>query len=297
MITKQNYETWFFLYADNELSAEEQAMVLDFVSSNPELNSEFESIQQIKFIPEHSVAMPDKEHLKSGDFIQLENIYRLEPDLSVVYPNKKELYRKTSVLSIDKRFSYSAAASVIFMLGIFWWMQRDSTAVQSEIVKSAPVVVESSSGTIKEIGAIQVSKQPRVNRSYPFVKNKISAQVIASSGSIDPSLVTTIEPNKSEIEQEINQPEKVVRTDVKSNFSIEVLEAANERMKATSIEAIAPSPSPNMEALLKASLPEENEGSAFKGLIRKFSRKVLHENDDEDAKVIQVANFHIHVKN
>lgn len=299
MITLQNYETWFLLYADNELSAEEQTMVLNFVSSNPELNSEFESIQQVKLAPEQSVAMPDKESLKSRDIVQLESVYRLEPDLSIVYPNKQELYRKTPVISISKWLSYSAAASVLFMLGIYWWMLGDSASIEPAIVKSVPIVVESAIDSKKEFDTALVSEKPKVNSAYQFVQTKVSTQDLASSKSIDPQLVAKSETVKSEIEQEIIQPEKVDRVREQSNFTNEVLEAANERMRAIPIATVSmtPSNSPNMEALIKTSIPSENEGTAFKGLFRKFSRKLLHEDEDEDVKVIQVANFHIHVKN
>jgi len=51
MIDITNYETWFLLYADNELSAEEKATVLSFVQQHPTLQQEFDVILQLRFRP------------------------------------------------------------------------------------------------------------------------------------------------------------------------------------------------------------------------------------------------------
>lgn len=299
MITKQNYETWFLLYADNELSTEEQAQVFSFVESHPELKSEFEAIQQVKLLPEESVLMPEKERLKSSVFEHLEERYRVEPDLSIVYPNKKELYRKTSVISLSRWGSYVAAASVVLILGVFWLMGEKSEKFEGEIVKTSPAFNKPSIDAINQTDQNDVSEKSTVAAVEQTVKKEIPRKAEASMESIDPSLLVSSEIPKTDLIQEIIQPETIVVSQMQSNFPKEVLDAANERMKASPISAVvlASSPSPNMEALLKASMPQENENTPFKGLLRKFTRKVLHEDEDEDVKVIQVANFHIHVKN
>ena len=54
MIDITNYETWFLLYADNELSAEEQSAVLSFVKQHPALQHELDGIIQLRFLPEEN---------------------------------------------------------------------------------------------------------------------------------------------------------------------------------------------------------------------------------------------------
>lgn len=295
MITKQNYESWFLLYADNELSASEQELVLNFVSLHPELKTEFDVIQQVKLIPEE-VTMPNKSSLKLDELKMLETIYRFEPDQNIIYPNKQELYRKTPVFSFPLMGRWAVAASIVLLVGLFWWIQQQES-IEPMTVKEIATVSES-----PLIPAKESVNQELSNVDQPIAKSLISRvrttkKIEETSRSIDQSLMVVQEDNLISDEVQVGLTGSIDRIQGQSNFTKEVLDAATDRMKAEPIQAVAATSSPNMEALLRASLPEENEGSLFKGLIRKISRKVLHENDDGDAKVIQVANFHIHVKN
>ncbi len=51
MIDITNYETWFLLYADNELSAAEKEDVLFFVKQHPSLQQELNSYMEMRFSP------------------------------------------------------------------------------------------------------------------------------------------------------------------------------------------------------------------------------------------------------
>ena len=67
-INKTNYENYFLLYIDKELSALDQAAVKSFVLENPEYANELNSLQKTTIRPE-------------------------EGDDKIVYPNKALLYR------------------------------------------------------------------------------------------------------------------------------------------------------------------------------------------------------------
>lgn len=94
MIDLLNYETFFLLYADGELSPSEQESVLQFVAQHPLLEEEFNRIKALKFIPDKGLVMMDKSVLRMEIPEEIEADHRFEPDLSIVYPNKAELYKR-----------------------------------------------------------------------------------------------------------------------------------------------------------------------------------------------------------
>jgi hypothetical protein len=68
MITRHNYEEFFILYMDNELTAEQRRQVESFVSLHPDLREELDTLLQ----------------------------FRLQPDPEIVYAGKSELLREIS---------------------------------------------------------------------------------------------------------------------------------------------------------------------------------------------------------
>lgn len=61
-INRNNYEEYFILYMDNELTAEERAGVEAFAEANPDLKSELALLLQTK-LPAENIAIPNKEDL------------------------------------------------------------------------------------------------------------------------------------------------------------------------------------------------------------------------------------------
>jgi len=93
-INTTNYESFFVLYADNELSNHEKAAVEDFVYRNPQFQEEFELLQQV----------------------------RMEPDNSIVFANKESLYRKEKDDKVIPFawWRWAAAAILLIIAGLFW---------------------------------------------------------------------------------------------------------------------------------------------------------------------------------
>jgi hypothetical protein len=87
-INRDNYEEYFLLYADNELSQEEKTVVEDFVKQNPELEEEFLMIKLSVSKPDENCVLKDKSFLlkEPTDFINLSNY----PEIFVLY-NDDEL--------------------------------------------------------------------------------------------------------------------------------------------------------------------------------------------------------------
>jgi hypothetical protein len=103
MITRDNYEEFFLLYTDNELSAAERHEVEKFVADHPDLREEWESLLQCRISPETHLAFPDREALlkpESEDsayarslVYYVDGLPFLHPDTGVVFSQKDSLYR------------------------------------------------------------------------------------------------------------------------------------------------------------------------------------------------------------
>lgn len=66
-INRQNYETFFLLYVDRELSAAENQEVAAFLIANPDLAAEMDAFMQTRLKPDNTPGFPDKNSLlKSG---------------------------------------------------------------------------------------------------------------------------------------------------------------------------------------------------------------------------------------
>jgi hypothetical protein len=95
-VNETNYEEYFVLYGDNELTNAEKELVEQFVYKHPQYQTEFELIQQVKLLPDNTLVYPDKNEL-----------YRTEEDRKVVpFP-----WRKLAV----------AAVLLLFMGGFGWY--------------------------------------------------------------------------------------------------------------------------------------------------------------------------------
>ncbi|MGN6248831.1 MAG: hypothetical protein ACTHNG_10765 [Ginsengibacter sp.] len=161
-INRNNYEEYFLLYADNELSKAERKMVEVFVNENPDLKEEFCMLKLTINVPDENLKLGDKSFLykSESENVLNENNYeeffvlyhdnelsekekndvenfvaqhpelktdfeligkaKLTPERLVVYPNKEELYRKEKsgkIISIS--FWKYAVAAVLLGFGLW----------------------------------------------------------------------------------------------------------------------------------------------------------------------------------
>ena len=62
-ITRHNYEEYFILYLDNELSSEDRRQVELFVQDNPDLKTELDLLNQSQLVPDTAIVFSNKEGL------------------------------------------------------------------------------------------------------------------------------------------------------------------------------------------------------------------------------------------
>lgn len=166
MIHLGNYEEFFVLYIDNELSNDQMQMVDDFLAEHPDLQAEFEILAATK-LPSEEFTIDKSELLAanmmvntideelllfmdnelSGDkrkVVELElasnKEYLLQYQLlaktklddreKISYPNKKELYRRTETKVVGIRIWMRVAVAAILIASLTVLYFNDSSSVQ-----------------------------------------------------------------------------------------------------------------------------------------------------------------------
>ena len=180
-INRNNYEEFFLLYADGELSAQEQQAVELFIKDNPDVANELDMLMQTK-LNDDRIVFTDKNSLyKTNDaelnlnnyeeqfllyidneltdagknkvetfvlqhpqmqenFILLKQT-KLEPE-TVIFPDKKSLYRKEEKTVIYFSFSRMAvAAAFIGLLFLVWTVIPNKNKTSNQIAAANNKVV------------------------------------------------------------------------------------------------------------------------------------------------------------
>ena len=288
MIDQTNCETWFFMYADNELSADERLLVEEFVQKNSDYKEQFDLVQQIKFQPEH-IAFPDTSLLLAEQMLL--NDLKFEADMSITYPSKKALYRQTSHRERRAYFPMSIAASLLLLVGLFFLFNQEEKAPSALLVTNN-IVQDSISVPPSPL----VSNDIKSNAAKPIrMASSVSLNKIPLAAQKELALQKEESPIVPEIESQTEET-IVIASTPSSNFSEEVLKAAASRMVLSSPseqDAVAI----NTAMIIEASAKTKEQGR-LRGLVRKLSRQLFREKETNDQeKYIQVASFAIPVSN
>ena len=317
MINLLNYETFFLLYADGELSPAEQEAVLKFVEQHPLLEEEFNRIKTLKFSPDKGLVMMDKSALRKEIPEDIEADYSFEPDLSIVYPNKAELYRKGNVRPLYWLRMVSVAAAIFFTMGIAWMVMGDkendtfiametlgkqgSSSTQATVLSSPKSTSPSSKDKMEASTANfshqSVGERPESKMATAFAvssEKPVGTEYLQEQMTVELQQTTVIAapqvaaPDLSAASsiQEVSVPQK-------GNFSEAALLAAAERMATT---AATMASEPNTMVITAAMKEEKKLG--FRSILRTINRRLLNDHEPpQDKKFIQVANFYIPVNN
>lgn len=152
MINLQNYEEYFLLYADGELTSDEMLEVAAFIEKYPHLHSELDLLLETVFQPEEVsfdkslLLKDDKAFIRDDNFeetfilyhdkelnreqmaeteayvrshpgvkenFELLGMVKLQPDLKIKFPDKARLYRRSTAAVRLLFLRYAAAAIVL----------------------------------------------------------------------------------------------------------------------------------------------------------------------------------------
>ena len=297
MINLSNYEDWFLLYADGELTVAEQEAVLQFVNVHPDLKEELDLFLSMRFQPETTIKFENEASLKAEFFNELETKYRFEPDLTILFPDKQLLYKRTA-MPVISLFRYAAvAASTIVTAGLIWWFTGNTTVeqpiVQAETKTIAPVILPAEEFVVQQKD-VAVVTQPIKGNSYNSVTstvavNRVEKETLPTQQEDDQFNVAKVEPVIMPLQNE----------QLRSNFSQDAIAAAEARMNKTTA-IVAPTNAANAintAMLIDAEMDDEPQ-VPVRGLLRKISRTLLGEEKEEGdgKKYVQFAVFQIPVK-
>lgn len=317
MINLLNYETFFLLYADGELSPAEQEAVLKFVEQHPLLEEDFNRIKTLKFSPDKGLVMMDKSALRMEIPEDIEADYSFEPDLSIVYPNKAELYKKENVLPFYWLRMVSVAAAIFFTMGIAWMVMGDKendTFIAMETLGkqgssstgatalSSPKSTSPSSEDKMEASTANFSHQSVGERPESKMATAFAVSSEKPVGTEDLQEQMTVELQQTTViaAPQVAAPDLSAASSIqqvsvpqKGNFSEAALLAAAERM-ATTAATMASEPN---TMVINAAMKEEKK-LGFRSILRTINRRLLNDHEPpQDKKFIQVANFYIPVNN
>lgn len=174
-----NYEEFFILYMDNELTSEQMKMVDDFLASHPDLRGEFEILNSIK-LPSEEFSINKEElyapAMKSASFINEDLLLYIDNELSsdktkvvelelnsnkeyhvqhqlllktkldasetITYPNKEELYRRTEKVIAFKLWMRVAAAIILVAVLSFFYYKQKSVDSNIDLVNADNVKMD-----------------------------------------------------------------------------------------------------------------------------------------------------------
>lgn len=154
-IDRHNYEEFFILYLDNELTVEERRRVEDFAAANPDLKEELNLLLQSKLVPDTAIVFNSKEGLlkqeapigshnytewlllyadneldpahkatleqwiaqnpAASQELELLQKARLQPDDTIVFADKHLLYRKEEGRVVPIRWWRMVAAAALLL--------------------------------------------------------------------------------------------------------------------------------------------------------------------------------------
>jgi hypothetical protein len=300
-LNEHNYEQYFVLYGDDELTTEEKDKVEQFVYQHPKYQAEFELIQQAKLVPDNALTFPDKTYL-----------YRTEEDDSriVAFP----------------WWRFTAAAIALLVIGSLAWyisVQTNNPEVAGNVTptkstgnKNTPpkVTPETTKDAIKTIPDNEVAIVEIPASVNPTVDTKQPDKTIAQSNSHKKNISSARNIQQaSHVQHKSKQQPVPPAADNEKRFSAKPVDVAlgnsYERPVVKSVivqhtisepiavNAVAEKPDDETDQKQTYVLNTSINKTPLRGFFRKVSRVVDKVTSDDNGKGgIRIANLEIALK-
>jgi len=280
-LNRNNYEAYFIDFLEGNLNPAQVDQFLDFISQNPDLKEELHSFELIS-LPTEKVSFQDKNKLykktadRSTDTIaylegdlsiteeklfenemntypELKREYelfiktRLQPDLEIIYPNRKQLYRKNG-RQIKLKWKRSAAAVIIIAITIGTILQTEKNEFpfppSSEIAKIETKLPANENLTEPQNQVSDLEERQTENIAIDYTANPLTAQ--------NTPVVIDTDPQNSTIMQRdsVQFKEIALRNAVIDQKHIETQLTIPEVINESSLEMEAPTKAMTIDELL-----------------------------------------------
>ena len=282
MINKNNYETYFMSYIDNELNAAERAAVEAFVLTEPKYAAALALFEKTKL------------HASSNEFMEMEDkifLYRFpEMDAKLDGDFKKSLYRKQApVRNIIftpnlMRASFAIVAMLILFIGLQLFKTEsiisESNIVESNIeetplkdkttVVSTDILIPTENKTSAN-KAIEKNKTENQNKHKNKIQNETQA-ILASTNNTSNAINTNIVSSSSSQASRENDSQNIV---VAKFSEGQISSTAMETMATEEEKTILPTNYKEIDTEEEDRTINigilEIDAAAFRGITRKFS--------------------------
>jgi hypothetical protein len=217
IIARHNYEEYFLMYVDNELTTEERAAVELFATENPDLAAELDILMQTKLTADDTLLFGNKKGLlQNTDTVNIDNYEEqfllyidkelnaaekrsvekfvlqhpqfqdeftllkqtvLEPE-AVIFEDKESLLRKEERRVIPMFLRFAAAAAIIGIAVLVWWTQDNKTTNTPQIAERKSIdSVTENIAVVPEEITEKILPEAVAGEHQGEDKNKVTASV------------------------------------------------------------------------------------------------------------------------
>ena len=238
-INRHNYENFFLLYVDNELSAAEKTAVDVFVMDNPDLKAELDMLSMTSLAPEQ-MSFPGKEQLFKNEFVTISQeqlllhlddelspadkkileaqlasdelllaewnyllAVKLDPADKVSFPDKKSLYRYENDRVVTIRYWKWAVAAALLGAGLFVGI---SIVSKSDLNKETNTIATKTEANGKEkkptpVNTIDTKDQGNQKSSLAAndTRKNVTVPSVSNTGVVQPKQKKTVTVTSREL--------------------------------------------------------------------------------------------------